>query len=55
LSKCTPNNLLKKYHERRCEPAFLPFVAATVAQFKGVSGIIVAEETIRNAKEFFGI
>jgi TatD DNase family protein len=55
LPKNTPNNLLKKYHERRCEPAFLPFVASTVAQFKGVSGIVVAEETTRNAKIFFGI
>jgi len=55
LPKNTPNNLLKKYHERRCEPAFLPFVAATVAQFKGVSVLVVAEETTRNAKEFFGI
>jgi TatD DNase family protein len=55
LPKNVPNNLLKKYHERRCEPAFLPFVAAIVAQFKGVSGIKVAEETTRNAKDFFGI
>lgn len=55
LPKNVPNSLLKKYHERRCEPAFLPFVAATVAQFKGVSGIVVAEETTRNAKSFFGI
>lgn len=55
LPKNTPNNLLKKYHERRCEPAFLPFVAATVAQFKGISGIIVTEETTKNAKDFFGI
>lgn len=55
LPKNVPNNLLKKYHERRCEPAFLPFVAVNVAQFKGVSGIVVAEETTRNAKEFFGI
>ena len=55
LPKNIPNSLLKKYHERRCEPAFLPFVAGTVAQFKGVSLDKVAEETTRNAKKFFGI
>ena len=55
LPKNVPNSLLKKYHERRCEPAFLPFVAGTVAQFKGVSLDAVADETTRNSKEFFGI
>ncbi|MEO6173781.1 MAG: TatD family hydrolase [Flavobacterium circumlabens] len=55
LPKNVPNSLLKKYHERRCEPAFLPFVAGTVAQFKGISLDKVAEETTRNAKVFFGI
>lgn len=55
LPKNIPNNLLKKYHERRCEPAFLPFVAGTVAQFKGVSLDKIAEETTKNAKIFFGI
>lgn len=55
LPKNVPNSLLKKYHERRCEPAFLPFVAGTVAQFKGVSFDKVAEETTKNAKGFFGI
>ena len=55
LPKNTPNNLLKKYHEHRCEPAFLPFVAGTVAKFKGVSLDKIAEETTKNAKIFFGI
>ncbi|MEO8240113.1 MAG: TatD family hydrolase [Flavobacterium sp.] len=55
LPKNVPNSLLKKYHERRCEPAFLPFVAGTIAQFKGVSLDEVAEETTKNAKGFFGI
>jgi len=55
LPKNVPNSLLKKYHERRCEPAFLPFVAGTVAQFKGLSLNKVAEETTRNAKRFFSI
>ena len=55
LPKNVPKSLLKKYHERRCEPAFLPFVAGTVAKFKGVSLDKVAEKTTKNAKEFFGI
>jgi len=55
LPKNTPTNLLKKYHERRCEPAFLPFVAGTVAKFKGISLDKAAEETTRNAREFFGL
>lgn len=55
LPKNVPNNLLKKYHERRCEPAYLPFVAGTVAQFKGVSLDQVTEQTTKNAKEFFAI
>nr|WP_294926308.1 TatD family hydrolase [uncultured Flavobacterium sp.] len=55
LPKNVPNSLLKRYHERRCEPAFLPFVAGTVAQFKGVTLDKVAEETTKNAKGFFGI
>ncbi|MCD0465674.1 TatD family hydrolase [Flavobacterium sp. ENC] len=55
LPKNIPNSLLKKYHERRCEPAFLPFVAGTVAQFKGISLDKVVAETTRNAKSFFGI
>ena len=55
LPKNVPNSLLKKYHERRCEPAFLPYVAGTIAQFKGITLAKVAEETTRNSKSFFGI
>jgi len=55
LPKNVPNSLLKKYHERRCEPAYLPYVAGTVAQFKGISLDKVAEQTTRNARAFFGI
>lgn len=55
LPKNTPNHLLKKYHERRCEPAFLPFVAETIAQFKGISLEEVATETTRNSQAFFGL
>jgi len=55
LPKNVPNSLLKKYQERRCEPAFLPYVAGTIAQFKGIALDKVAEETTRNAKDFFKI
>ena len=55
LPKNVPNSLLKKYQERRCEPAFLPYVAGTIAQFKGITLAKVAEETTRNSKSFFGI
>lgn len=55
LPKNVQKNLLTKYHERRNEPAFLPFVAETIAQFKGISIEAVAFQTTVNAKSFFGI
>ncbi|MCC9071131.1 TatD family hydrolase [Flavobacterium sp. F-65] len=55
LPKNVPNSLLKKYHERRCEPSFLPYVAGTIAQFKGITLDKVAEQTTFNSKDFFGI
>jgi TatD DNase family protein len=55
LPKNVAKNLLTKYHERRNEPAFLPFVAETIAEFKGISLEEVAEQTTNNAKLFFGI
>jgi TatD DNase family protein len=55
LPKNVPKNLLTKYHERRNEPAFLPFVAEAIAQFKGISAAEVARQTTQNAKLFFGI
>ena len=55
LPKNVPKNLLMKYHERRNEPAFLPFVAQTIAEFKGISVEEVAQQTTLNAKDFFGI
>lgn len=55
LPKNVPNSLLKKYQERRCEPSFLPYVAGTIAQFKGIALDKIAEETTRNAKVFFNI
>jgi TatD DNase family protein len=55
LPKNVPKQTLTKYHERRNEPAFLPFVAGTIAQFKGISRNTVAEASSKNAKDFFGI
>jgi TatD DNase family protein len=55
IPKNVSKNLLTKYHERRNEPAFLPFVAETIANFKGVSVAEVARQTTQNAKLFFGI
>ncbi len=55
LAKNVPKELLTKHHERRNEPAFLPFVANAVAQFKQISIEEIAEQTTQNAKDFFGI
>jgi TatD DNase family protein len=55
LPKNVPKTSLTKYHERRNEPAFLPYVAQTVARFKGISLEEVAASTTANTKEFFGI
>lgn len=55
LPKNVPKTSLTKYHERRNEPAFLPYVAQSIASFKGISLEIVALETTKNTKEFFGI
>jgi TatD DNase family protein len=55
LPKNVPKNLSTKPHERRNEPAFLPFVAEIIANFKGVSVEEIARQTTQNAKLFFGI
>lgn len=55
LPKNVPKNLLATHHERRNEPAFLPFVAQTIAQFKGISVEEIADRTQQNTKRFFGI
>lgn len=55
LPKNVPKNLLTKHQERRSEPAFLPFVAETIAELKAISVEEVARQTTLNAKEFFGI
>lgn len=53
--KNAPKNLTTKFHERRNEPAFLPFVAQTIAGFKNISVEEIAEKTRQTAKLFFGI
>lgn len=55
LPKNVSKDLLTRFHERRNEPAFLPFVAQTIAQFKGVSVEEIAKQTTLNAKQFFDL
>lgn len=55
LPKNVPRDALTQHHERRNEPAFLPYVAKTIAEFKGLSLDVVAEHSTKTAKEFFGI
>ncbi|NHN24545.1 TatD family hydrolase [Flavobacterium jejuense] len=55
LPKNVPKANLVKYHERRNEPAFLPYVAQSIASFKGITVETVALETTKNTKDFFGI
>ena len=55
LPKNIPNNELNKQNKRRNEPAFLPYVAETIAKFKRISVEEVAFETQKNTDEFFGI
>jgi TatD DNase family protein len=54
LPKNVPGHLLPPYYERRNEPAFLPYVAATIAQIKNITEENVALQTSANAKSFFG-
>jgi TatD DNase family protein len=53
LPKNVPKTSLTKYHERRNEPAFLPYVAQTIAAFKNITLAEVALATTNNAKAFF--
>jgi TatD DNase family protein len=55
MPKNVPKSELTKYHERRCEPAFLPYVASTIAQYKSISVNVVAEVTTNNSRDIFGI
>jgi TatD DNase family protein len=55
LPKNVPKTMLTQYHERRNEPAFLPYAAGTIAQCKGISLDRVAAHSSENAKAFFGM
>ncbi len=55
LPKNVPKDELTKYNERRNEPAFLPYVAKTIAEFKGIDVELVAENCTKVTQEFFGI
>ncbi|MFY9314893.1 MAG: TatD family hydrolase [Burkholderiales bacterium] len=51
----TPRDLHPQPKARRNEPAHLPHILRTVARALGKPPAQVAEETTRNAKEFFGL
>jgi TatD DNase family protein len=55
LPKNVPKSALAKYHERRNEPAFLTYVAQSIASFRGISLHEVALATTENTKDFFKI
>jgi len=55
LPKNVPSEMLNVRHKRRNEPAFLPYVAETVAEFKNLTTEEVMKETTKNSKMFFGI
>jgi TatD DNase family protein len=55
LPKNVPADELTKYNERRNEPAFLSYVAKTIAEFKGISFEAVTESCTKVTKEFFNI
>ncbi|MBK1895374.1 TatD family hydrolase [Chryseobacterium paridis] len=48
-----PKNISTRSNNRRNEPAFLPYVAQTIAHLKKISIAEVAEETTEVAREFF--
>ena len=54
-TKNIAKSVLAKYQERCNKPSFLSYVAGTVAQFKGISLQVVAEETSKNATAFFDL
>lgn len=51
----TPRDMRPQPKARRNEPAFLPHVLRTVARAVGRPAELVAEETTRNARTFFGL
>ena len=53
MSKNVPTRQLSYHQQRRNEPAFLPYVAQTIARYKGVSLKAVADKTRENAEALF--
>ncbi|WP_301927339.1 TatD family hydrolase [Ferruginibacter sp.] len=55
MPKNVDRQVLLPHHERRNEPAFLPYVAATIAHIKNIALADVAIQTTLNAKKFFAL
>ena len=53
MPKNVPTRQLSYHQQRRNEPAFLPYVAQTIAQYKGVTLKAVADKTRENAEALF--
>ena len=53
LPKNVPTRQLSYHQQRRNEPAFLPYVAQTIARYKGVPLKAVADKTRENAEALF--
>ena len=53
MPKNVPTCQLSYHQQRRNEPAFLPYVAQTIAHYKGVPLKAVADKTCENAEALF--
>ena len=53
IPKNVPTRQLSYHQQRRNEPAFLPYVAQTIAHYKGVPLKAVADKTRENAETLF--
>ena len=53
MPKNVPTRQLSYHQQRRNEPAFLPYVAQTIAHYKGVPLKAVADKTRENAEALF--
>ena len=53
MPKNVPTHQLSYHQQRRNEPAFLPYVAQTIARYKGVPLKAVADKTRENAEALF--
>ncbi|WP_314338385.1 TatD family hydrolase [Capnocytophaga leadbetteri] len=53
MPKNVPTRQLSYHQQRRNEPAFLPYVAQTIARYKGVPLKAVADKTCENAEALF--